>query len=94
MRAYYIATTTASGLTATNAAYSHRIPFEINQLDQYVPATGEPVIGIVIVKTAENYRVDIGSALTASLSHLAFEGATKRNKPNISVPIFTGSYNC
>ncbi|CCO30743.1 Exosome complex component rrp40 AltName: Full=Ribosomal RNA-processing protein 40 [Rhizoctonia solani AG-1 IB] len=31
------------------------------------------------------YRVDIGSAHPATLDALAFEGATKRNKPNLKV---------
>ena len=31
------------------------------------------------------YRVDIGTAEAASLSYLAFEGATKRNRPNVNV---------
>ena len=30
-------------------------------------------------------RVDIGTAEPASLSYLAFEGATKRNRPNVTV---------
>ena len=29
--------------------------------------------------------MDIGTAEPASLSYLAFEGATKRNRPNVSV---------
>lgn len=32
-----------------------------------------------------NFRVDIGASQPASLSYLAFEGATKRNRPNINV---------
>ncbi|KAJ1673864.1 exosome non-catalytic core subunit rrp40, partial [Spiromyces aspiralis] len=51
----------------------------------YVPATGEPVIGIVAAKHAEGYRIDLGSAHQAVLPLLAFEGATKRNKPNLAV---------
>ncbi|KAH6569458.1 hypothetical protein BASA62_004829 [Batrachochytrium salamandrivorans] len=35
----------------------------------------------------ENYRVDIGSPHPASLPVLAFEGATKRNKPNLDVGV-------
>ena len=36
---------------------------------------------IIIIST----RVDIGTAEPASLSYLAFEGATKRNRPNVNV---------
>jgi len=44
------------------------------------------VIGVVTQKVGEGYRIDIGSAHPASLDGLAFEGATKRNKPNLKVP--------
>lgn len=52
---------------------------------QYVPHPPEPVLGIVIARHAEGYRVDIGSSQAAALDALAFEGATKRNKPNLKV---------
>lgn len=39
----------------------------------------------MIARHAEGYRVDIGSAQAASLDALAFEGATKRSKPNLKV---------
>ncbi|KAF9046521.1 hypothetical protein BJ165DRAFT_1415103 [Panaeolus papilionaceus] len=56
-----------------------------NNARRYVPAPQESVIGIVIQKVGEGYRVDIGSAHYAALDGLAFEGATKRNKPNLKV---------
>lgn len=52
---------------------------------QYVPHPPEPVVGIVIARHAEGFRVDIGASQAASLDALAFEGATKRNKPNLKV---------
>ncbi|EFI27164.1 exosome complex exonuclease RRP40 [Coprinopsis cinerea okayama7 len=52
---------------------------------RYVPAPQESVIGVVTQRLGEGYRVDIGSAHQASLDALAFEGATKRNKPNLKV---------
>ncbi|KAF8967132.1 hypothetical protein BDZ97DRAFT_1903534 [Flammula alnicola] len=52
---------------------------------RYVPAPQESVIGVVTQKVGEGYRIDIGSAHPASLDGLAFEGATKRNKPNLKV---------
>lgn len=56
---------------------------------QYVPSPQESVIGIVIARSGESWRVDIGSAHPASLDSLAFEGANKRNKPNLKVrPVF------
>ncbi|POY73930.1 hypothetical protein BMF94_3011 [Rhodotorula taiwanensis] len=52
---------------------------------RYVPQPPEPVLGIIIARHAEGYRVDIGSSQAAALDALAFEGATKRNKPNLKV---------
>ncbi|KIK57246.1 hypothetical protein GYMLUDRAFT_75747 [Collybiopsis luxurians FD-317 M1] len=52
---------------------------------RYVPAPQESVIGVVVQKQGEGFRVDIGSAHSANLDGLAFEGATKRNKPNLKV---------
>ncbi|KAF9533059.1 exosome complex exonuclease RRP40 [Crepidotus variabilis] len=52
---------------------------------RYVPAAQESVIGVVIQRQGEGFRVDIGGAHSAYLDALAFEGATKRNKPNLKV---------
>ncbi|KAJ2538408.1 exosome non-catalytic core subunit rrp40 [Coemansia sp. RSA 1933] len=52
---------------------------------RYVPSEGEPVVGIVVARHGEGYRVDIGSAHDALLPLLAFEGATRRNKPNLEI---------
>ncbi|KAG1151236.1 hypothetical protein G6F37_002943 [Rhizopus arrhizus] len=57
---------------------------ESNQ-KRYVASTGESVIGTVMAKLGEYFRVDIGTAHAAVLPMLAFEGATKRNRPNLSV---------
>ena len=52
---------------------------------RYVANRGENVIGVVLAKMGDTFRVDIGTAEPASLSYLAFEGATKRNRPNVNV---------
>ncbi|XP_055692441.1 exosome complex component RRP40 [Lutzomyia longipalpis] len=52
---------------------------------RYVPAKGDTVIGYVTGKSTETFRVDIGASEAASLSYLAFEGATKRNRPEVNV---------
>lgn len=52
---------------------------------RYVPSRNDHVIGIVVMKTGEAFKVDIGSSEYASLSYMAFENATKRNRPNIDV---------
>lgn len=46
---------------------------------------GDRVIGIVVSKTSNFCKVDIGSHELAILQLIAFEGATKRNKPHIDV---------
>jgi len=61
---------------------------------QYVPAAQESVIGVISQRQGEGYRVDIGSAHMASLDGLAFEGATKRNKPNLRVSFILCDRNC
>lgn len=55
------------------------------RFQQYTPQPPEPVLGIIVARHAEGYRVDIGSSQAAALDALAFEGATKRNKPNLKV---------
>ncbi|KAI8611621.1 hypothetical protein BC830DRAFT_1068320 [Chytriomyces sp. MP71] len=66
------------------SAHGDKVWVESNQR-RYVPALNESVIGIVTAKHVENYRIDIGGAHPASLGVLAFEGATKRNKPNLEI---------
>lgn len=51
----------------------------------YIPKKGDLVVGIVTKKAGESLKVDIGSAEFASLSMLAFEGATKKQKPDVQV---------
>lgn len=52
---------------------------------RYVPNRGELVIGVVMAKTGDTFRLDIGGSETASLSYMAFEGATKKNRPDVNV---------
>ncbi|XP_056296928.1 exosome complex component RRP40 isoform X2 [Pseudoliparis swirei] len=56
-----------------------------SQQRRYVPARGETVIGIVTLKSGDVFKVDFGGSEQASLSYLAFEGSTKRNRPNVQV---------
>ncbi|KAL1922308.1 uncharacterized protein VTP21DRAFT_9847 [Calcarisporiella thermophila] len=56
-----------------------------NNQKRYVPSVGESVIGVVTARLSDYYKVDIGSAHQALLPVLAFEGATKRNRPNLKV---------
>ncbi|GAA5935445.1 exosome non-catalytic core subunit RRP40 [Sporobolomyces koalae] len=70
---------------------SHRFWLE-STLRRYTPSPPEPVLGIITARHAEGYRVDIGSAQPASLDGLAFEGATKRNKPNLKIGTLVYGY--
>lgn len=54
---------------------------------QYVPSVGESVIGVVMGRQGEAFKVDIGTAQTAQLSQYAFEGATKQMKPRLDVSV-------
>lgn len=52
---------------------------------RYIPATNDQVIGQIISRFAEGYRVDIGSAHIAQLNALAFENVTRKSRPNLNV---------
>ncbi|WAR23428.1 EXOS3-like protein [Mya arenaria] len=52
---------------------------------RYVPVRSDSVIGVVSAKAGDVFRVDIGGSEMASLSYLSFEGATKRNRPDVKV---------
>mmetsp|Transcript_25169 Transcript_25169/g.81194 ORF Transcript_25169/g.81194 Transcript_25169/m.81194 type:complete len:270 (+) Transcript_25169:15-824(+) len=52
---------------------------------RYDPVVGDMVVGVVRERGAEEYQVDIGAPFPALLPALAFDGASKRNKPNLQV---------
>ncbi|XP_070505076.1 exosome complex component RRP40 [Chironomus tepperi] len=52
---------------------------------KYIPAKNDNVIGIIQSKTPEFFWVDISYSELAILPYLAFEGATKKNRPEINV---------
>lgn len=56
-----------------------------NSQKRYVPALEDMVIGVVQERHSEECRLDINGTDTATLSALAFEGATKKNKPNLGI---------
>ncbi|KZS97362.1 hypothetical protein SISNIDRAFT_406449 [Sistotremastrum niveocremeum HHB9708] len=81
----------ANALLSTKAGSLHHNPqmtkwwIESNA-KRYVPAAQESVVGVVTGRIGqEGWRVDIGAAHQATLDALAFEGATKRNRPNLKV---------
>lgn len=52
---------------------------------RYIPNRSEPVVGVVTSKAGDIFRVDIGSSELAALSYLAFEGASKKNRPDVNI---------
>ncbi|CAG9863065.1 unnamed protein product [Phyllotreta striolata] len=53
--------------------------------NRYIPKKYDLVVGVIVKKSGDMLKVDIGSAEHASLSLLAFEGATKKQKPDVQV---------
>lgn len=51
----------------------------------YAANVGDFVVGIVEERHSEGFNVDIGSPRKATLSAFAFEGASRRNRPNIKI---------
>lgn len=56
-----------------------------NSQKMYLPRFEDVVVGTIIEKHGESYKIDIGTTHPAVLPSTAFEGATRRNKPNIQV---------
>lgn len=52
---------------------------------RYIPVVGDLVIGIVTAKLGELFKVDIGCHMNAALPLTGFEGATRKNRPNLEV---------
>ena len=51
----------------------------------YIPQVNDCVIGVIKERFAEEYTVDINSSFEGRLNTIAFEGATKRNRPYLKV---------
>jgi exosome complex component RRP40 len=64
--------------------YSKKLVSISNMQKRYLPAQGDYVIGIVVSKHSEYYRVDIQAPFLAFLDLCGFENATKRNRPNLA----------
>ncbi len=50
-----------------------------------MPVVEDMVLGVVLEKHSETVKVDLGSASAAVLPMLAFEGASRKNRPNLNV---------
>jgi len=51
----------------------------------YSPKEDDLVLGIIVQKSAEFYKIDINSYTSAILNTKDFEGATKKTKPNLNL---------
>lgn len=51
---------------------------------RYTPSPGDAVLGVVTDRGGEAFAVDVGAAFPATLPALAFEGATRRNRPALN----------
>ena len=52
---------------------------------RYIPQMDDMVLGVVTDTRGAEYVVDIGAAAPASLNNLAFEGATRKNRPQLKI---------
>lgn len=52
---------------------------------RYIPQVDDMVLGTVRQKQGDFYSVDIGAPFPAMLNVLAFENATRRNRPNLEI---------
>lgn len=50
---------------------------------KYQPKEGDQIVGVIEERGGDFYRVNIFSGSSAILNKLSFEGATKRNKPEL-----------
>lgn len=50
---------------------------------RYIPAAGDVVVGVVTEREGDSYRVALHGSCSGLLPMLAFEGATKRHKPEL-----------
>jgi exosome complex component RRP40 len=50
---------------------------------RYIPRRDDLVLGIVEERIGEQFKININSCTVAMIHRLAFEGATKRNCPNL-----------
>ena len=76
-------------IIATKCGILHKKGSNVYWVDsrqkRYVPAKGETIVGVITNKSGDIFKVEIGASEQAQLPYLAFEGATKKFRPNINV---------
>eukprot|EP00811_Abedinium_folium_P006059 NODE_15574_length_1043_cov_2.293668.p1 GENE.NODE_15574_length_1043_cov_2.293668~~NODE_15574_length_1043_cov_2.293668.p1 ORF type:complete len:246 (-),score=92.90 NODE_15574_length_1043_cov_2.293668:305-1006(-) len=65
--------------------YSGEGVFVENLRKRYIPRKGDRIVGIIISRGMEMYKVDIRAPQPAWLSVFSFNSATKRNRPVLEV---------
>lgn len=58
--------------------------FVVSSCARFVPAVGDCVVGVVVERAPEHYRVRVRGTALALLPALAFDGASRRNKPSLA----------
>lgn len=80
---------TGDNVVATRAGGVTKSPqglyFVEGSQKRYIPQVDDAIIAVVTKRHGEVYEVDIGGPFRASLSGVAFEGAQRRNRPNLKV---------
>lgn len=71
---------TAVGSAVATTRYTVQVP----TARRYAPSNGDSVVGRVARTTVAAYIVDIGAPHPALLPVIAFDGATKQNKPRLA----------
>jgi exosome complex component RRP40 len=75
----------SSGLIVTKKESETQHSLKISHLsEKYLPSQEDKVIGIVSRRTVDGFELDIRAEKKALLNSLAFEGATKKSKPNLN----------
>eukprot|EP00933_Yihiella_yeosuensis_P068323 TRINITY_DN7385_c0_g1_i1.p1 TRINITY_DN7385_c0_g1~~TRINITY_DN7385_c0_g1_i1.p1 ORF type:complete len:229 (-),score=47.18 TRINITY_DN7385_c0_g1_i1:180-866(-) len=73
---------------ATSAGVMRRTEHEVgieNLRKRYLPRKGDCIVGIVMGRNADFYKVDIRAPSPAFLPTLSFNAATKRNRPQFEI---------
>lgn len=60
-----------------------KVIWVLNQQKRYIPSAQDPVLGVVVNRYSDHYELDIGAPFLALLPVLAFDNATRRNRPNL-----------
>lgn len=74
-----------TGLIVTKNENEANPSLKFNHIsEKYLPSQEDKVIGIVSRRTVDGFELDIRAEKKALLNALAFEGATKKSKPNLN----------